>query len=92
MEEQLKAHQLNHLDGTRFCLVCMNVLNEATQEVKLTPIHGLAKVMPDCLVVVEPSGNRHAIPESALPSILPSDGTAILEDAEYYVIVKIGVL
>ncbi|MFT7488321.1 MAG: hypothetical protein ACI9OU_000714 [Candidatus Promineifilaceae bacterium] len=92
MEQQVKAQQLNHLDGTRFCLVCMNVLNEATQEVKLTPIHGVAKVLPDCLVVVEPSGSQHVIPDSALPSILPSDGTALLEDADHYVIVKIGVL
>jgi hypothetical protein len=80
----------DHLDGTRFCLVQMEVLNVATQQVKLTPVHGVARVLPDKLVVEEPCGNRLVVPDSALPSILPSDGTAVLEDAEHYVIVRIG--
>jgi hypothetical protein len=85
-------HGLEHLDGCRFCMVCMQVLDEATQNVQLVPIHGKAKVLPDCLVLVEPSGSEHAIPDSAIPSILPSDGTPLLADAEHYVIVKIATL
>lgn len=81
---------LGHLDGTRFCMVCMDVLDAATETVKLTPIHGVAKILPDRLVVEEPSGNQMVIPDSALVSVLPSDGTAMLKDAEYYVIVKMG--
>jgi len=83
--------KLGHLDGAPFCIVCMEVLDQAAQKVKLTPIHGVARVLPDQLVVEEPSGNQHVVPDSALPSILPSDGTALLGDADHYVIVRIAV-
>jgi hypothetical protein len=82
--------ELNNLEGTRFCLVQMIVLDQDTQRVKLVPIHGVAKILPDRLVVEEPSGSQHVVPDSALPSILPSDGTELLKDAEHYVIVKIA--
>jgi hypothetical protein len=82
--------ELKHLDGTRFCIVLMTVLDATTQKVKLTPIHGVAKVLPDRLLVEESSGSLHSVPDSALPSILPSDGAELLKDAEYYVIVKIA--
>ena len=84
--------ELSHLDGTRFCMVQMTVLDERTQNVQLIPIHGVARVLPDRLVLVEADGGEHAVPDSALPSILPSDGTAMLEDAAHYVIVKIATL
>ena len=85
-------HAWAHLNGTRFCLVHMMVLDEKTQQVKLTPIHGVAQVFDDRVVVVESSGGEHVVPDSALPSILPSDGTELLEDAAHYVIVKVAVL
>ena len=87
-----RADALSHLDGTRFCLVGMTVLDEKTQKVKLSPIHGTAKILPDRLVVVEPSGTQHVVPDSAIPSILPNDGTELLKDADHYVIVKIATL
>ena len=68
----------------------MTVLDEKMQKVKLSPIHGTARVLPDRLVIVEPSGAQHVVPDSAIPSILPSDGTELLKDAEHYVIVKIA--
>jgi hypothetical protein len=71
-------------------MVCMEVLDQVEQKVKLTPIHGVARLLPDRLVVEESSGNRLVVPDSALRSILPSDGTELLKDAEYYVIVKMG--
>jgi hypothetical protein len=83
-------HGLKHLEGTRFCLVQMTVLDALKQEVKLVPIHGVARILPDRLVVEEASGSQHVVPDSALQSILPSDGTDLLKDAEHYVIVKIG--
>ena len=81
---------LNHLEGKRFCLVRMTVLDAVAQKVELVPIHGVARVLPDRLVVEEACGSRHVVPDSALPSILPSDGTELLKDAEHYVIVKIA--
>ncbi len=87
-----KLHALRYLDGARFCIVQMVVLDANTQNVKLTPIHGRAKVLSDHLVLIEAGGGEHAVPDSALPSILPSDGTEILGNAEHYVIVKIAAL
>ena len=89
-EKKSGAEAYRHLDGTPFCMVQMLVLDAATQNVKLTPIHGHAKVFSDRLVVVEADGSQHVVPDSALGSILPSDGTDLLKDAEHYVIVKIA--
>ena len=83
---------LGHLDGARFCMVRMTVLDEKLQKASLLPIHGTAKVLPDRLLVVESSGTEHVVPDSAIPSILPSDGTEILKDADHFVIVKIGTI
>ena len=82
---------LSYLDGKRFCMVYMDVLDEVLEKVKLTPIHGVARVMSDRLIIEESSGNQLVVPDSALPSITPSDGAALLKDAEHYVIVKVGV-
>mgnify|MGYP006419930195 CR=1 FL=1 len=81
---------LASLEGTRFCLVYMEVLDAATQKLKLTPVHGVARVLPDRLVVEESSGVQTAVPDSALSAILPSDGNALLKDAAHYVIVKMA--
>ena len=88
MREDLQS--LKHLDGSRFCMVCMTVLDLDAERVQLAPIYGTARVLPDRLLVEEDSGRAHAVPDSALAQILPSDGTEMLKDAAYYVIVKIG--
>jgi len=60
---------LRHLDGVRFCMVCMEVLDAAAQKVKLTPIHGVARVLPGRLVVEAPSGTSMWRPiRRSLPS------------------------
>ncbi len=83
------TQELGHIHGTRFCLVRMTVADEAGKKVELVPIHGVAQVLPDRVIVLEESGSQHVVPDSALPSIFPSDGTELLKDAEYFVIVKV---
>jgi hypothetical protein len=90
MNEALQ--DLAHVDGKRFCIVRMDVVDEATNRVSLVPANGIARIMPDRLIVQKPSGDQLVIPDSALPSILPSDGNAMLGDAEYYVIVKVATM
>lgn len=85
-------HDLDYLQGIRFCIVLMKVLDQAAGKVQLTPIYGIARVSDDGLSVEEPSGSMHAVPDSALSSIYPSDGNEMLKDAEYYAIVKISEL
>jgi hypothetical protein len=82
--------KLKYLEGRPFCMVRMRVLDVATDKVELVPIHGVAKVQPDGLVVEENTGEQHMVPHSALDTIYPSDGTELLKDAEHFVIVKIG--
>ena len=84
------TERLKYLEGRPFCIVRMRVLDLATEKVELVPIHGVAKVLPDSVVVEEDTGEQHMVPHSALESIYPSDGTELLKDAEHFVIVKIG--
>ena len=84
----MKSHA--YLDGTRFCIVYMTVLDAATQKVELTTVHGCARVLADRIMVEDQSGKAVAVPHSALDSIHMSDGTDVLKDAEFYVIVKVG--
>jgi hypothetical protein len=84
----MKAHQ--YLDGTRFCIVYMTVLDAATQEVELTTVHGRARVLPDRIAVEDRNGKAVSVPHSALGSIYRSDGTDLLKDAEFYVLVRVS--
>ena len=81
--------KLSYLNGKRFCVVRMRVLDPVKQKVKLTPLHGIARVLPDRLVLEQAYGEKFVVPDSALPSILPNDGTPLLKGAAYYVIVKL---
>ena len=82
--------ELAYLDGMRFCMVCMQVLDAETEQVKLVPFHGVARVSEECLRVEGDDGQHTVVPDCALGSILPNDGEPLLRDAEHYVIVKIG--
>lgn len=84
------ANELAYLDGARFCLIYMQVLNRTKQELKLTPVHGTAKVQKDRLVIEEADGNQLVVPNSALPEIRPNDGEKMLGNASHYVIVKVA--
>ena len=79
-----------YLEGLPFCIVYMKVLDLAAEKVELAAFHGLAQIHPDRLIVDNEKGHTVTVPQSALKSILPSDGTDILEDSKYYVIVKVG--
>ncbi len=84
--------EFSYLDGTSFCMVFLTVLDQVTEKVKLSPIYGIIKVFSDRLMVEDLAGTEHAIPTSALLSILPNDGTKLLKDSTHYVIVKIAAL
>ncbi|MBT3291711.1 MAG: hypothetical protein HN380_30490 [Victivallales bacterium] len=79
---------LKYLEGRKFCVVFIKVLDAATEKVQLQCLRGRASVEPGRLTVVHEQGGMFTVPSSALPNILPSDGTALLQDAEYFVLVK----
>jgi hypothetical protein len=79
---------LNYLEGRKFCVVFVKVVDPATERVQLQCMRGRASVERGHLSVVGSNGGMFTVPSSALPNILPSDGTALLQDAEYFVLVR----
>ena len=79
---------LEYLEGRRMCVVFVKVIDESAGKVEVACLHGRADVDSGRLAVVSSSGSRFAVPNTALGNILPSDGTPILKDAEYFVMVK----
>jgi len=79
---------LSEIEGKKFCVVFVKVLDPDRGRVQLQCFHGRASVERGKLNVVHESGNVFTVPSSALPNILPSDGTKMLKDAEYFVLVK----
>ncbi|MFA4943846.1 MAG: hypothetical protein WC789_04005 [Lentisphaeria bacterium] len=81
--------KFEHLEGRKFCVVFLKVLDAARDRVQLQCLRGRASVSGGRVEVVRPDGRGFCIPGTALPRIQPSDGTALLQDAEYFVIVKV---
>ncbi|MCF7855208.1 MAG: hypothetical protein K9N51_10465 [Candidatus Pacebacteria bacterium] len=82
-------HDLNHLEGKKFCVVFVKVIDESAGKVELQALHGRASIEAEKLRCYTPEGVCFAVPNSALPNILPNDGTELLKDAEYFVLVKL---
>lgn len=80
-----------YLEGRKFCVVFVKVLSEAgiEKKVQMRCLRGRASIERGRVSVVTPEGAGFAVPGSALHRILPNDGTAMLKDAEYYVIVRV---
>ena len=78
-----------YLQGAAFCIVYMTVLDAEKQEVQLDPFHGTSRVLADRILVADDEGRTSVIPDCALGNIHPSDGNAVLKEADYYVIVKV---
>ena len=82
-------HPLEYLEGRKFCVVFVKVIDAATERVQLRCLRGRASLERNKLDVMAPNGNLFTVPNSALPTIQPNDGTALLKDAEYYCLVKV---
>ncbi len=80
---------LQYLEGRKFCVVFIKVLSIANERVQLRCLRGRASVDCGKVSVMAPSGNIFTIPGTAIHSIMPNDGTAILKDAEYFCFVKV---
>ncbi|NLZ63314.1 MAG: hypothetical protein GX902_05845 [Lentisphaerae bacterium] len=84
----MTAH-LKYLEGRKFCVVFVKVLDAASERVQLRCLRGRASLERGKVSVMAPSGNIFTIPGTAVRSILPNDGSAILKDAEYFCFVKV---
>ncbi len=82
------ASSFDYLEGRRFCVVFVKVLDPVHERVALQCFRGRASIERGRVNVVADSGGVFAVPGSALHNILPSDGSRILKDAEYFCLVK----
>ncbi len=81
---------LDYLHDKKFCIVFAKYVDETTGKVQLRAHHGSAFVEDGKLSLIErDSGGVIAVPSSALNKVLPSDGSDLLKDSEYFVIVKV---
>ena len=82
------AQDLDYLEGRRLCVVFVKVVDGDKGKVKCQPVHGRANVEGSKLSVVTPEGASVAVPRTAHSTIMPNDGTEMLKEAEYFVLVK----
>ena len=80
---------LEKVEGRKFCVVFVKVIDKAAGKVQLQCLRGRANVERGRLSVVNSSGASFTVPGTAMQTILPSDGTDILQDAEYYCMVRV---
>ena len=78
----------DYLEGKKFCIVFVKVLDEESGKVQLQTLHGRASVDNGRVSCITPEGASFTVPNTALRNILPSDGTELLKDAEYYALGK----
>ena len=77
-----------HLEGRKFCVVFVQVVDELERRVRLQCFRGRANIDGPKIHCVRDDGRSFTVPASACGNILPSDGTPLLGDAEYFVLVK----
>jgi len=82
------AERLGYLEAKKFCVVFVQVADAASDRVRLQCFRGRASIDRGQLNVIDANGTVFPVPNSALGNILPSDGTALLQDAEYFALVK----
>lgn len=82
------ASRFDYLEGRRFCVVFVKVLDPERERVQLQCFRGRANVERGRVSVVDVNGGMFTLPGTAVENILPSDGSRILRDAEYFCLVK----
>jgi hypothetical protein len=79
---------LAYLEGKKLCVVFVKLVGEKQSRVQMQCFRGRADIAEGRLNVVAENGMIFTVPSSAHGQIMPSDGTVILKDAEYFVLVK----
>ena len=80
---------LERIEGRKFCVVFVKTIDEARGKVQLQCMRGRASVDRGKVSIIDESGCTFTVPGTAVQNILPSDGTALLKDAEYFCFVKV---
>ena len=80
---------LERIEGRKFCVVFVKTVDEAHGKVQLQCMRGRASVDRGKVSIIDDSGCTFTVPGTAVKNILPSDGTALLKDAEFFCFVKV---
>ncbi len=80
---------LEKLEGRKFCVVFVKVIDAEKERVQLQCMRGRASVDRGRVSCIDANGNAFQLPSISLTNILPSDGTPILKDAEFYCLVRV---
>ena len=67
----------------------VKVIDVSTERVQWQCLRGRASVNQGKVSVFDKNGSGFTLPSTAVKNILPSDGTALLEDAEYFCLVRV---
>ena len=88
---------LSYLEGTKMCVVFCQLKEEVEDKApegedgsfRIKCLHGLGNIVDGKYLKVEGDNGSFQVPPSAYNRIYPNDGTDLLEDCEYFVMVKI---
>lgn len=80
---------LERIEGRKFCVVFVKTVDEVHGKVQLQCMRGRASVDRGKVSIIDESGCTFTVPGTAVKNILPSDGTALLKDAEFFCFVKV---
>ena len=92
------AINLGYLEGKKICVVFCQLQNEEEYKngqdpgegnFKLKCLHGLGNIIDGKYLRVEGPQGGFSVPPSAYGNIHPNDGTDLLKDSDYFVMVKL---
>jgi hypothetical protein len=86
--EYVMPGSLDYLEGRKFCVVFVKVLDPVSERVQLQCFRGRASIERGRVNVVDRNGAVFTVPGSAMNNIMENDGSKILKDADYFCLVK----
>ena len=78
------------VQGRKICVVFVAADSAETEAARLRVLHGRADLDRRGVLTVQHEGGAFVVPSSCRNQILPSDGTEILGDAEYYILCRVS--
>ena len=95
----MKEIDVTKYEGTKMCVVFCQLQDETTHQdpnqnpeegnFKIKCLHGNGKVLEGKYLEVTGPNGSFKVPPSAYERIYPNDGTDLLKDSQYFVMVKL---
>ena len=84
-------YNIEQLKGKKICAVYCRQQddNPNSDKMQISTLHGIAKIKNNGLYIDVGSGNPIPIPQTSYKNIFPNDGTQMLKDAQYFVMIKV---